>query len=88
VKSLFLTQQGCFFRYQHLHGEGPVCVYLHGLGSASSADFPSIVASPKLAGYQHLLVDFLGLGFSDKPEQFSYTLEDHAHTVITLLDHL
>jgi pimeloyl-ACP methyl ester carboxylesterase len=35
-----------------------------------------------------LLVDFLGFGLSDKPENFSYTLKEHAGTLVRLLDHL
>jgi pimeloyl-ACP methyl ester carboxylesterase len=35
-----------------------------------------------------VLVDFLGAGFSDAPEAFSYSLEDHARTVAALLDRL
>jgi pimeloyl-ACP methyl ester carboxylesterase len=34
------------------------------------------------------LVDWLGSGFSDPPQQFSYSLDDHAATAAALLDHL
>ena len=74
--------------YHDLPGEDPVCVYLHGLGSASSADFPPIARSPQLARYRALLIDLLGFGFSDQPEAFPHTLEAHALIVARLLDHL
>jgi len=43
---------------------------------------------PTLIGRKSLLVDFLGFGYSDRPENFSYTLEDHAETIAVLLDYL
>jgi pimeloyl-ACP methyl ester carboxylesterase len=74
--------------YHDLDGRAPVCVWLHGLGSAASADFPTVVRHPRLAPYRALLVDLLGFGFSDRPDAFPYTLEAHAATVARLLDHL
>jgi pimeloyl-ACP methyl ester carboxylesterase len=35
-----------------------------------------------------ILVDLLGFGFSDRPETFAYTLEDHARSIAGLLDAL
>jgi pimeloyl-ACP methyl ester carboxylesterase len=58
------------------------------LGSASSADFPTIVRHPRLVPYRTLLVDLLGSGFSDRPDAFSFTLHAHAATIARLLDHL
>jgi haloalkane dehalogenase len=74
--------------YHDLGGPGPVCVYLHGLGSASSADYPAIAGHQLLAPYRSILIDFLGFGFSDRAESFSHTLEAHGETVMRLLDHL
>lgn len=79
---------GAYLRYQDLPGGEPVRVFVHGLGCASSSDFPHVAAHPALAGHRSLLVDLLGFGFSDRPEDFSYTLEEHARSVIALLDHL
>jgi pimeloyl-ACP methyl ester carboxylesterase len=45
-----------------------------------------IAAHPALSGSRSLLVDLLGFGLSDKPDGFGYTIEDHAATVIKLLD--
>jgi pimeloyl-ACP methyl ester carboxylesterase len=74
--------------YHDLSGAEPACVYLHGLGSASSADFPRIARDPRLAAYRALLIDLLGFGFSSQPATFPHTLEAHAETVARLLDHL
>jgi pimeloyl-ACP methyl ester carboxylesterase len=41
-----------------------------------------------LAARRSLLIDLIGYGFSDRPEQFGYSLADHAGTVVSLLDGL
>jgi pimeloyl-ACP methyl ester carboxylesterase len=88
MESFFLDKWKSFLRYIDLPGEKTPLVYLHGVGCASSMDFPEVVTKPALAGYRSLLVDFLGFGFSDRPPGFGYTIEDHAQTVEELLDHL
>ena len=88
MQALFLSQPDAWLRYHDLPGRAPACVYLHGLASAASADFPALVVQPALSGRRAVLVDLLGFGFSDRPRDFAYTLEDHARTVAALLDHL
>jgi pimeloyl-ACP methyl ester carboxylesterase len=56
---------------------------------ASHATFASIVAEhPDLAAHRTVFVDLLGSGFSDGPENFGYSLEEHAGAVAMLLDEL
>jgi pimeloyl-ACP methyl ester carboxylesterase len=88
LKSFYLKKHKAHLRYFDLPGTEPACVYLHGLGCASSADYPPVVMHSPLKRYRSLLVDFLGSGYSDRPKTFSYSLEDHATTVAQLLDHL
>lgn len=88
MQSFYCPDLDAHLCYHDLPGEEPACVYLHGLGSASSADFPRIVRSPQLARYRALLIDLLGFGFSDQPEAFPHSLEAHAGIVARLLDHL
>jgi len=88
MKSLFLQDWQTFLRYEDLPGKDPVRVYLPGLGGAASATYLQIVADPVLAGHRSLLVDFLGSGFSDRPENFNHSLDEHARSVAMLLDHL
>jgi pimeloyl-ACP methyl ester carboxylesterase len=48
---------------------------------------PAAVRAP-LRGRRSLLIDFLGHGYSDKPLDFAYGLEDHARTIVALIDAL
>jgi pimeloyl-ACP methyl ester carboxylesterase len=86
--ALFLGQPDAWLRYHDLPGRESACVFLHGLATAASSDFPVLVTQPALAGRHAVLIDLLGFGFSDRPEAFDYTLADHAGTVAALLDHL
>ena len=88
MDSLLLDPPRAYLRYLDFPGEDLPVVWLHGLGCAASADFARVVASPSLAGHRSLLIDFFGHGYSDGPEGFSYSLEDHALSVSQLLDHL
>src|SRR4051794_607587 len=88
VQSFHVAEFDANLRYHDLPGQAPTCVYLHGLGSASSADFPLIVRDPQLTGYRAVLIDLLGFGYSDRPATFPHTMEAHADTVARLLDHL
>ncbi|QND84536.1 Putative hydrolase [Chromobacterium vaccinii] len=67
-----LSQPQAMLRCHDIPGHGAPLIMLHGLGCASSFDYPRLLAEPGLAGRRALLVDLLGHGFSDKPEDFSY----------------
>lgn len=57
-------------------GEGPVVVWLHGSGPGASGhsnfkgNYPVIAA----AGYRCIVLDIVGFGFSDKPDDVEYPL--------------
>lgn len=63
-------------------------MWLHGVVCSSTAELLPVAIQPSLRGRRSLLVDFLGYGYSDRPESFDYTIESHAQTVIELLDGL
>ncbi len=75
-------------RYLDFPGSDPPIVFVHGLGCASTFDYPIIAADPQLAGRRKLLPDLLGHGYSDAPGDFSYTIAEHARTLAELLDHV
>ncbi|NWK77819.1 alpha/beta fold hydrolase [Aquitalea sp. LB_tupeE] len=84
---VFHTPHGAL-RYHDLPGDGVPLLFVHGLGCAASSDFPRVGADPALAGRRRLLLDLLGAGFSDRPDDFAYTIAAHAQTVAGLIDHL
>lgn len=84
---VFHSQYGAL-RYHDLPGDGVPLLFIHGLGCAGSSDFPRVAADPALAGKRRLLLDLLGAGFSDRPDDFAYTIAAHAETVAGLIDHL
>lgn len=57
-------------------GEGPVVVWLHGSGPGASghSNFKGNYPRFAEAGYRNLVIDIVGFGFSDKPENEQYTL--------------
>ena len=78
MKQYLLKNEGYAVRYHELPGAEPKLVFLHGLGCASSFEYPAVMAEPALRGRSALLVDLLGAGYSDKPAAFGYTVEEHA----------
>lgn len=77
-----------FIRYIDLPGKEPSVIFLGGLGIASTAVFPRVVFEPGLSNRHSLLVDLFGCGYSDSPNNFNYSIEDHASSLSGLLDHI
>ncbi|MFH8804175.1 alpha/beta fold hydrolase [Streptomyces sp. NPDC017936] len=73
-------------RWTETPGAEPARVYVHGLGAASAAYHAHVAARPELAGRRSLFVDLPGHGISDRPEDFGYTLEEHADALAAALD--
>lgn len=88
MKSFSVPGTDSRLRYHDLAGDGPAIVFIHGLGCASSCDYPAVAAAPALRGRRMLLVDLLGSGFSDRPQAFGYTIQDHAGSVVALIEAL
>lgn len=88
MKSLWLPAIDAMIRFHDLPGDEPAFVLLHGLGSAASSDFPAIAHRPGLSRWRFILPDFLGFGYSDRPDAFDYSLQAHAETVFEILHSL
>lgn len=88
MKSLLLDCLHDPIRFHDIPGPGRPLVFLHGLGCASSSDYPRVAADPALAGRRFLLVDLPGYGFSARPAAFPYTVEDQAAAIAELLHRL
>jgi pimeloyl-ACP methyl ester carboxylesterase len=78
--------RGSRIRWTETPGAEPARVYVHGLGSVSSVYHAHIAARAELAGRRSLFVDLPGHGISDRPEDFGYTLVDHADALAAALD--
>jgi len=64
-----------FIRYPDFPGAEPTFVYLAGLGLASTAIYPRVVVEPSLSNRHSILIDMFGCGYSDKPDHYSYSVE-------------
>jgi pimeloyl-ACP methyl ester carboxylesterase len=88
MKPVYLPEHRAFLRYIDIPGADPPLVWLHGWQCSSTAELlPTAVQLP-LRGRRSLLVDFLGHGYSDRPTEFAYGLEDHAGTIVAFIDAL
>ena len=88
MQTLKLNDHQCAIRYHDMPGAGTPLLFIHGLGCASSCDYPAIADHPALSNRRRILVDLLGYGFSDRPENFGYTTTDQARILITLINEL
>lgn len=88
MKSFKVPGTEMILRFHELSGLGVPLVFIHGLGCAASCDFPRVATDASLRPRRSFLLDLAGSGFSDKPQDFSYSLQDHALCVIALLESL
>jgi pimeloyl-ACP methyl ester carboxylesterase len=86
MKNLYLSEWDAFIRYYDIPGEGDTVVYLPALNFPAIANFLPVATHPEMPKHHALLIDFLGSGFSDHSDKFSYSMEDHAKTVASILD--
>ena len=77
------------YRMHYLdRGKGPCVVWLHGSGPGASGhsnfkgNYPVLAA----AGYRCIVIDIVGFGFSDKPEDETYSLDFFVECVAQTLD--
>jgi pimeloyl-ACP methyl ester carboxylesterase len=61
-------------------------VFLHGIGCAKES-FDAVFDDELAEKYSILTFDFVGFGESDKPDDFSYSLEDHAAIAKLVIEH-
>ena len=78
MKEYFIDDQNAYMRYQDFPGDGSPILFIHGLGCAGSFDYGEVVSKECLKNHRCLLIDLLGGGYSDKPEDFDYRVSLHA----------
>ncbi|GJF21795.1 MULTISPECIES: alpha/beta hydrolase [Streptomyces] len=86
MKEAEFDGRGSRVRWTETPGAEPARVYVHGLGAMSSVYHAHIASRPELAGRRSLFVDLPGHGISDRPQDFGYTLDDHAGALAAALD--
>jgi pimeloyl-ACP methyl ester carboxylesterase len=72
---------GSMVRWTERPGPLPARVFIHGLGGNGEAILGALADDPALGGHRAILIDLAGHGASDRPDDFSYSLEDHAAAV-------
>lgn len=81
-----LTIDGIRIATRMVGERGPLAVWIHGLGGASTITFADVAARLAGLGIRSLLIDLPGYGSSDKPEDWSYRIEDQASVTRQVLD--
>ena len=72
---------GSLIHWTELPGALPARVFLHGLGLNGLSNLAASARHPSIAGHRSLILDLPGHGWSDRPDDFRYRLEDHADAV-------
>ena len=78
MKEYILKNSKNRIRYHDFSGEELPILFIHGLGCASSFDYPNVATQDELQKNRRILVDLLGAGCSDKPADFDYSVKSHA----------
>ncbi len=78
MNEYFVKKANSMLRYHDFPGKEIPILFIHGLGCAGSFDYPQVASQEALRIHRCILVDLLGAGYSDKPDDFSYTVNDHA----------
>jgi pimeloyl-ACP methyl ester carboxylesterase len=88
MHAVFLATERSFIRYLEVPGADPPLLWLHGWQCSSTGELLPAAVQPPLRHRRSLLIDFLGHGYSDKPIDFAYSMEEHARTIVEVIDAL
>ncbi len=88
MKEYYIDELNCRMRYCDFPGDDTPILFFHGLGCAGSFDYSQVAAQRALAGHRRILVDLLGSGYSDKPENFDYSVSSHVSYLKSFIDRL
>ncbi|WP_336981371.1 MULTISPECIES: alpha/beta fold hydrolase [unclassified Cedecea] len=88
MQNFFSATAQCRVRYLDLPGGGVPLLFIHGLGCASSYDYPRVVSDPAWSSRRSILIDLPGSGYSDRPQSYGYSTREQASVVGELVEHL
>jgi len=86
LNTLYINKYNAFIRSYETPTEGQAIVYLPAISFSVIASFFDVVTHPKMPEHRAVLVDYLGSGFSDHPDDFDYSMDSHAECVAAVLD--
>jgi pimeloyl-ACP methyl ester carboxylesterase len=86
MRELAFGVDGSMVRWLDTPGREPARVYLHGLAGTAFAAFGEVAGHPRIAGHRTLLIDLPGHGHSDRPADWSYTLDAFADVVAAVIE--
>lgn len=78
MKEYIVDNENNKIRYHDFPGKDTPILFIHGLGCAGSFDYPEVAAQTDLIEHRRILIDLLGSGFSDKPDNHLYSIREHA----------
>ena len=84
-ESHFIELDGMRYHYVD-EGAGPTVLFVHGNPTWSFA-WRNVIKTLSPA-YRCLAVDHIGCGFSDKPQDYPYRLENHVGNLVRFIEHL
>lgn len=88
MKEYIVDKENNKMRYHDLPGKDTPILFIHGLGCAGSFDYPEVAAQTDLIEHRRILIDLLGSGFSDKPDNYLYTIKEHANYLYNFVQDL
>ncbi|HIG0361904.1 TPA: alpha/beta fold hydrolase [Clostridium sporogenes] len=88
MKEYIVDSRNNKMRYHDLPGKDTPILFIHGLGCAGSFDYSEVAAQADLIEHRRILIDLLGSGFSDKPDNYLYTVKEHANYLYNFVQDL
>mgnify|MGYP000846039428 FL=1 len=88
MKEYIVDNENNKMRYHDLPGKDTPILFIHGLGCSGSFDYPEVAAQTDLINHRRILIDLLGSGFSDKPDNYLYTVKEHANYLYNFVQDL
>ena len=79
-------RRGSMVRWTERPGPMTPRLFIHGLGGSGEAILGATADQPAMRGHRSLVIDLPGHGRSDRPADFSYSLEDHAAAVAAVCE--
>lgn len=86
MHSFYSSLAAARVRWLDLPGQGTPVVFIHGLGCASTWEYPRIVADPAFGGRRAILIDLPGYGYSERPDAWDYRTSSQAQVVAELIE--